>query len=83
MEYIHRGFNHPNGGVSPAKHAGHYPGNNADHTIADHAKQGVEKVKKTYKKVKKKVEGIKQDTLIKHIKLRLWARVIYKRHQTY
>jgi hypothetical protein len=57
MEYIHRGFNHPNGGVSPAKHAGHYPGNNADHTIADHAKQGVEKVKKTYKKVKKKVEG--------------------------
>ena len=50
MEYIHRGFNHPNGGVSPAKHAGHYPGNNADHSISDHAKEGYTKAKKVAKK---------------------------------
>ncbi len=58
MEYIHRGFNHPNGGVSPVKHAGHYPGSKADHTIADHAKQGVEKVKKTYTKAKEKAVDV-------------------------
>lgn len=47
--YIHRNFIHP-GGVSPTKHAAHYPGNKADHTIADHAKQKIKTVKKEVKK---------------------------------
>ena len=44
------------GGVSPAKHLGHLPWKDYDHTIGDHIKQGVKKVKKTYKKAKKSVE---------------------------
>mgnify|MGYP003121532945 CR=1 FL=1 len=47
--YIHRNFTHP-GGVSPVKHAAHYPGNKANHTIADHAKRNIKTVKKEVKK---------------------------------
>jgi len=38
---------------SPAKHLGHYPGNNADHTIADHAKNFMADPMGTTKKVAK------------------------------
>ena len=66
--FVHRGFVHP-GGVSPTKHLGHTPWGNYDHTVGDHVKEGVEKVKggvekgvKKVKKVTKKVvDNVKKD----------------------